>query len=202
MRRWLFRLSLVALISAGGWAITPPTFAGEPASAAARPERYAKPLQGEGLSNFYKVSDALYRGAQPDKQGMKTLEKLGIRTVVNLRSMHSDRKKLNGTNLRYMHIPINTFDIKEEHVVAFLKVMADPANHPVFLHCQHGADRTGMMTAFYRIMFQGWSREEAMQEMLEGGYGFHSIWKNIVSFLRKADLDRIRERAGLPPAKP
>jgi protein tyrosine/serine phosphatase len=189
------------MVLAGGWVLAPAAFAAETAAAASRPEGYAKPLAGDGLSNFFQVSNVLYRGAQPSAEGMKTLEKMGIRTVVNLRSMHSDRKKLKGTSLKYVHIPINTFNVKEEHVVAFLKVMADPANHPVFLHCQHGADRTGMMSAFYRIMFEGWSREDAMREMLEGGYGFHSVWKNILSFLKNADLDRIRKKAGLPPAE-
>ena len=43
--------------------------------------------------------------------------------------------------------------------------MADPAKRPVFVHCKHGADRTGTMVAFYRILFEGWSKDEAIREM-------------------------------------
>ena len=44
------------------------------------------------------------------------------------------------------------------------------------MHCQQGADRTGTMMAFYRIAVQGWPKDDAIAEMKNGGYGFHSIW--------------------------
>ena len=58
-------------------------------------------------------------------------------------------------------------------------------NHPIFVHCRHGADRTGMMSALYRIKHDGWSKQEAIDEMVHGGLGFHSIWTNLISFINK-----------------
>lgn len=169
-------------------------FAGEPAAAASRPAAWATPLKMEGLPNLNRVTDTLYRGAQPSAKGMKNLEKLGIKTVVNLRSLHSDRDELKGTSLQYVQIKFNTLHPEEEDVVRFLKLATDPKQFPVFVHCQHGADRTGMMVAFYRMVVQGWSKQEAVKEMTEGGFGFHSIWQHIIKFIDDAEIDKFSKR--------
>src|SRR5689334_9384351 len=39
----------------------------------------------EGIGNFGRISEHLYRGAQPDAEGMKSLKKLGVKLIVNLR---------------------------------------------------------------------------------------------------------------------
>lgn len=168
---------------------------------ARRPAEWAQPVSMSGLPNLHKVSDALYRGAQPEPEGFANLKAIGIKTVVNLRSAHSDADELEEAGmtgkLDYVHIKINTFRPQEEHVVRFLRVMADAERHPVFVHCKHGADRTGTMAAFYRIVFQGWSKQEALQEMTGGGYGFHSVWKNLLELIRKADIEKLKKAAGI-----
>jgi len=55
------------------------------------------------------------------------------------------------------------------------------------LHCQHGADRTGLITALYRIVYQGWSKDQALEEMLQGGFGYHAVWGNIPDYIRNID---------------
>ena len=66
------------------------------------------------------------------------------------------------------------------------------------MHCQHGADRTGAMSALYRIAVQGWSKEEAIREMVHGGFNYHEIWINRPRWIRELDIGRIRAEAGLP----
>ncbi len=163
----------------------------------ARPDKWAQPLARPGLPNLHKVNGILYRGAQPSPEGMKNLEAMGIKTVVNLRSLHSDRDELQGTKLAYEHVVFNPFHAEIEDVEKFLKIMADPARHPVFVHCKHGADRTGTMAAFYRIVFQGWSKDEALREMTEGEFGFHSVWKNMQAMIQKADIAKLKKKIGL-----
>ncbi len=162
-----------------------------------RPAKWATPLEKPGLSNLFKVSDDLYRGAQPEDRGFAELVKLGVKTVVSLRTTHSDREELDKTSMNYRHIKFSPFHPEEEDVIAFLKILADPAGRPVFVHCKHGSDRTGTMTAYYRIVFQGWTKEEAIREMTAGGYGFHSIWRNLVKFIRKSDIEKIRKASGI-----
>jgi len=159
--------------------------------------QWATKISLPGTPNFYKVSDDLYRGAQPDEEGFKQLEELGVKTVINLRSSHSDRDKLKGTNLNYEHIPMTAWHPENEDVEKFLKIATDANLTPVFVHCKRGADRTGMMCAIYRVAVQGWSKDEAIEEMTKGGYGFYSIWQNIIDYIRKLDIEKIRQQAGI-----
>ena len=76
--------------------------------------------------------------------------------------------------------------MKEEYVDEFLSIVADTNAAPVLVHCQHGADRTGTMCAMYRIIHEGWSADDAIDEMENGGYGYHSIWVNLPRFIRKS----------------
>ena len=158
---------------------------------------WAQPLDIQDLPNLHKVSDDLYRGAQPTAEGMKRLKDLGIKTVVNLRSMHSDRDELGDTKLAYEHINMTTINFKNEDAVRFLQIVTDSNCTPVFVHCKHGADRTGTMCALYRITVQGWSKDEAIEEMIQGGFGFHKIWKNLVDYIRHLDIEEIKKNVGI-----
>lgn len=150
-----------------------------------------------GLPNLHKVSDSLYRGAQPTAEGLKQLEKLGIKTVFNLRFLTSDRKKLKGTQLDYEHINTTTFSTETKNVIRFLKIATDPQRTPIFVHCHRGVDRTGVMCAAYRIVVEGWSKEEAIEEMTNGGFTSRPIKKNLLDYLRKMDVEKIQRDAGL-----
>jgi uncharacterized protein (TIGR01244 family) len=169
-------------------------------AASGRPAAWARPMPGRaGLPNLHKVSDALYRGAQPDDEGFATLKKLGIKTVVNLRTFHSDRSECRRAGLDYVHITAQAWEGEDDEVIDFLKVVTDKTRQPVFVHCQHGADRTGVMCAVYRMAVQGWSTDDAVREMTEGGYGFHSVWDNLVTYIRGLDAEELREQAGIKP---
>lgn len=165
--------------------------------AATKNVEWAKRVELPGLPNFHMVSENLYRGAQPTAEGMKELEKLGVKTIVNLRSMHSDRDEIKGTALSYEHINMTTWNVDDKDVTRFLRTVTDPSRAPVFVHCQHGADRTGTMCAIYRIAVQGWSKDEAVEEMTKGGFGYHNIWQNLPDYIRKLNVDEIKRRAGL-----
>jgi protein tyrosine/serine phosphatase len=162
-----------------------------------RPAAWAQPLEAPGLPNLHRVNDRLFRGAQPTADGMRELERMGVHTVVNLRTFHSDRDELAGTGLRYEHIHMKAWHAEEEDVVRFLKIATDPGSRPVFVHCQHGADRTGLVCAAYRIAVDGWAKDDAIREMTEGDFGYHEVWENLLAWLREMDVDRIRKEAGI-----
>ena len=161
-------------------------------------KKWAERIELPGLPNLHKVSDDLYRGAQPSAEGMRQLEKIGIKTVVNLRSSHSDRDELQGTGLAYEHIEMTAWGKPEnEDVLRFLQIVSDSNSLPVFVHCQHGADRTGTVCAVYRIAVQGWNKDEAIEEMTKGGFGFHSIWQNLPDYVRNLNVQNIKQEAGI-----
>ncbi len=170
--------------------------------AAERPATWAAKIEKGELQNFFCVSSNLYRGAQPTKEGMAALQAMGIKTVVNLRGFHSDRKKVGKLEVDREHFRFNTWHAEDEDVIGFLKVATDTNRWPIFVHCQHGSDRTGLMCAMYRMAVQGWSREEAIKEMTQGGYGFHWEWQNLLHYLRNVDIEKIRRAAGIKSPSP
>jgi protein tyrosine/serine phosphatase len=181
---------LVALLLAPGLAR-----AQTPAPPLATPRNDVK-----GLKNLARIAPGLWRSQQPTKVGFREARRLGIKTVINLRALNSDRRKLRGSGLDYVHLRVAPWNPKREQVLAFLKVATDPRYQPVLVHCQHGADRTGLMIASYRVHAQGWTKERAMQELKS--FGFHAIWNNLKTYFLGLDFDAIkRELPGFPMPK-
>lgn len=158
-----------------------------------RPDVWAQPVELDASENFFKVTDDLYRAAQPTAAAMQAYEKFGIRTVINLRGFHSDKDEMAGTNMRLVELPTHTWAADDDEYVAAVLQAIRQAEKPVLVHCQYGADRTGMVMAVYRMVEQGWNREAALDEMLNGGFGFHSVWINISDYVRNVDIDKIRQ---------
>jgi len=157
-----------------------------------RPAQWAIPIKMTGVDNLHKINDGLYRSAQPTKEGMMNLERMGIKRIINLRSFHSDSDELKGTALLNDALSVKTWHIEDEDVIRVLRILRKKENGPFLIHCQHGADRTGVMSAMYRIVVQGWSKDEAIKEMVDGGYGFHSMWSNIIQYVINVDVDMIK----------
>jgi protein tyrosine/serine phosphatase len=163
------------------------------ATTAARDSRWAVPVQAAGLPNLFRVSPDIYRSAQPEAAGMRSAEALGIRTVLSLRATNADPEPAEGTHLRLERVPTDTWNIDDQHVIAALRLI-NAAPKPILVHCRHGADRTGLAVAMYRLVFQGWSKAEAKDELINGGYGFHSLWMNIPRYIDEVDIESIRAR--------
>lgn len=183
MIKKIFPFLLIVLI------IGPLSFAAE----LNRPLEWAVPVQLPGVGNLHKIDENLYRSEQPTKRGMKNLEKIGIKTIINLRALHSDKDEIKGTKLLNKELSVKTWHIEDEDVIQVLKIIKKKENGPFLIHCQHGADRTGVMSAMYRIVEQGWSKDEAIREMVDGGYGYHSIWLNIIHYMRNVDIEKIKK---------
>jgi protein tyrosine/serine phosphatase len=128
---------------------------------------------------------------------MQNLKQMGIKTFVNLRWLHSDRRKIGQLEAEYKHIHMQAWHPEEHDVVEFLQIVTNPKRTPVLVHCQHGADRTGTTVAVYRIAVQGWSKEEAIREMTQGGFGFHQTWSNLPKWIQKLNIEKIKRQAGI-----
>lgn len=158
---------------------------------AARRAEWAVPV---GASpNLFRVTPTLFRSAQLSQDDVAELKALGIKNVVGLRAFHSDDEWLRQSGIKATRVKIYTWAVSDANIVAALKaVRAAEKEGPVLLHCWHGADRTGLVSAMYRILYQGWSKEQALDELENGGYGYHSVWKNIPAYLHAVDVEKIR----------
>ena len=167
----------------------------------ARDVNWAKPITISGLPNLNQVTPNLYRSAQPSAAGFAAGEKqLHLLTVLNLRESSSDGPLLLGTALGNQSVPMNAMHITTAEVISALKIIrAAEANGPVLVHCLHGADRTGVVIAMYRIIYQDWSKEQALDEMKNGGFNFHSIFFNIPAFIKNADILMFKQALAIAP---
>jgi protein tyrosine phosphatase len=108
-----------------------------------------------------------------------------------LRAFDDDDAFLPTTSpLRLEQIRFKTWHPEDEDVVKFLRIVTKPSLQPVLVHCQHGSDRTGTMIAVYRVIIDGWSKDNAVREMTDGGFGFHPMWQNLISYIKALDVGK------------
>ncbi|MDE2446628.1 MAG: dual specificity protein phosphatase family protein [Alphaproteobacteria bacterium] len=162
--------------------------------AVARDANWARPIILEGVTNLNQVAPNLYRSAQPTELGFKMLEqKLKIKADLNLRESQTDEAALKSTKIKTLNVPMNAAFITTASVVTALRyIKAEQEKGPVLVHCLHGADRTGVVIAMYRIIYQGWTKQQAIDELKNGGFNFHSIFFNIPNFIENADIAAIK----------
>ena len=139
------------------------------------------------IENFGRVDDAYYRGGQPHAQDYAALAAAGIKTIVNLTSddAQPDEKALaEAAGMKYFQIPMTTHQVPTPaQVAAFLGIVDDKADQPVYVHCVGGRHRTGVMTAIYRMTNDKWSAAQAFAEMKKYKFGadfLHAEFKDFV----------------------
>ena len=145
-----------------------------PVPIAQRPHHWASPIHQQ--HNFYQVSESVFRSQQPHQQLAALIAEHNIDVVLNLRPRSVAYPQL---HVQTLHVPIRTFTFSEQHIVAALQHIqaAEAQGQKILVHCYHGADRTGVVIAMYRIIMQHWAVADAVAEMHHGGYGFHQIWQ-------------------------
>jgi protein tyrosine/serine phosphatase len=120
------------------------------------------------IKNFGCINANYYRGAQPTARDYADLAELGVKTVVDLQreGVADEQRLVEAAGMKFVRIGMS--DKRRpplEQVELFLKVVNDPANQPVFVHCKGGRHRTGALTAAYRMTREGWTAERAVAEM-------------------------------------
>jgi protein tyrosine phosphatase (PTP) superfamily phosphohydrolase (DUF442 family) len=163
------------------------------AGPADRPAEWATVVDGTSVKNLYKIEDGLYRGAQPTAAGFQELAALGIKTVLDVAGGAGDDALVAKDSFKLFHVPMRAWGLRDDRVLEALRVMADPSNRPLLIHCQHGADRTGALVALYRVVVQGWTKEKAVLEMNRGGYHHSALWRNLDDYVIKADVEALRK---------
>lgn len=144
--------------------------------------------------NFHQVSPELYRSAQPDAAQMHTLEQRGIKTVLSLRQWNDDDSEAKGTRLVLRRVPINAAVINDEKVVSALREIRF-AQKPLLVHCWHGSDRTGLVVAMYRLVFENASKADALAELRKPQYGYHEqYYAGIARYISRVDVNQLQQR--------
>jgi protein tyrosine/serine phosphatase len=174
-----FALSLVTLTLSFSCAKTFAQDSRAQTSHASHPD-YAETLHLHGVSDVGKLNDFLYRGSQPNDEGLRELKQLGITMIVDLRGERkglakSERKKAKALGMRVVNIPASGWSTpKDKDLVRFLSLTQHHPREKIFVHCWLGGDRTGVYFAAYRIAIDHWIAQETLDEMHY--FHFKSFW--------------------------
>ena len=142
------------------------------------------------IENFGQVNDMYFRGAQPEGRDYADLKASGVKTIIDLTDEGGDnRPAATRAGLQFFDLPMSsTSPPSAAQVDQFLRIVNDPANLPVYVHCKGGRHRTGTLTAVYRVSHDGWSADQAYAEMLkydfDYGFGHGDQKKFVFAFAR------------------
>lgn len=147
-------------------------------------------------ANLYQIDKNFYRSEQLVKGDIEIIQNLKIASVINLRFFNrdEDEKILKNMNIALINQPLLTWHIKPKDIAQVLYTIEQQQKKgAVLIHCYHGADRTGLISGMYRIIFQNWSIADAKKEMQEGPFGYHSIWKNIDRLFTEEKVEQVKQ---------
>lgn len=138
------------------------------------------------IPNFGSVNPSYYRGAQPKGHDYADLAALGVKTIIDVHKNgpKDEARQAAEAGLQFYRIGLSESDVPTaEQVKEFLAIVNDPMKQPVFVHCAGGRHRTGALTAIYRMSINGWTADQAYEEMKKYEFlkdGNHDFLKNYV----------------------
>ena len=200
MTRFLFCTAFTVFL------MLPPQLAAQQAGANAVSKKnppLAEKIHLNGVGNTGKISDHLYRGAQPNPDGVRSLQKFGITTIIDLRGEHhdeseSEKKQAEQLGMQFLLIPGDGWSNPADGQIAeFFNVIAQRPQQTVFVHCWLGEDRTGVFVAAYRIAFDHWTAQQAIAEMHD--FHFNAIWHPSMQDYIKHFPERLATSQALAP---
>ena len=155
------------------------------------------------IKNFRPVNDWLYRGGQPEVEDIDKLAEKGFRTIIclrwNLEAIKAELEEAQKCNLNFYSFPLSYWIFPtHKQIDNFLSILDDKQKRPIYLHCKHGQDRVGMMTAIYRIAREGWTADEAYAEMKANGFRYikmHQLKWAVYAFERRFKREAKRDNA-------
>lgn len=143
----------------------------------------------DSIPNFCQVHSWLYRGGQPTQMGLTKLHQMGIKTIINLEydfweffqegqgEVKREQEWVAKANMKFEHIRMHPILApKPEEIDRVLTLIRDQNNWPIYIHCEQGVNRTGIIIGAYRVKFEGWIPQQAYKEMVRLGFHRYRFW--------------------------
>jgi protein tyrosine/serine phosphatase len=154
------------------------------------------------IKNFGRINETFYRGAEPKQSDIGDLATMGVKAVIDLQQdgQAHEQEWVENAGMKFFRVGLSDSSTPSaEKAEQFLKIVNDPANQPVFIHCHGGRHRAGAMTAIYRMTHDGWNADRAYAEMkkyqFETGFGHGALRTYVYDYGTHADQKGIVVRA-------
>ncbi len=121
--------------------------------------------------NKHRVTDRLWRTAQPAPHQIEALKREGVRTIVNLRGGHEhgswqlQKEACERLGINLVEFVIRSRGAPDRKTLLQAKDFFENIEYPAVMHCKSGADRAGFMAALYLILHEGRSVDEAQRQL-------------------------------------
>lgn len=154
------------------------------------------------LDNFGVVEEGLiYRSGQPTPHQLEDFVRAhGIRTVINAREpdapeelMAAEQRTCDALGVRMVRLPMPGDGRADfEQFDAALAVLKNPTNLPVLVHCARGSYRSGAIIAAYRVLVQGRSEKDAIDEMAKyrAHMDRHALTRHLHEYLESREAGK------------
>jgi protein tyrosine phosphatase (PTP) superfamily phosphohydrolase (DUF442 family) len=169
---------------------------GEPADEA-RAASLSKPKDNSAevkttLPLFHRLNESYTRGSEPRHGGIETLIRLGVKAIIDLRSIYDYKDDIKQAaeqmGLNYHWLPMSVWNAPtDEQAKDFMRIVSDKSKGPFYVFCADGLNRTGEMSAIYRIASDGWTVEQSLKEMDELGFNpyYYTLRSYVWDYARK-----------------
>lgn len=126
------------------------------------------------ILNFHTLDEGkAYRSPQLSGEALNwVIDRYGIKTVVNLRGHNPDKEwyqeeaaVCRDRNVALVDLSLSSQSLPEPRLLRSIVETLETAERPMLIHCQSGSDRSGMVSALYRIEVLGQDNEAAMREL-------------------------------------
>ena len=196
MKRYLYAFAALVVVLIGSVVVRHYVQAPEPelplaslSSAEQRPAQWAQSV--DASYQLYKMDELLYRSALPRENDVQWLQQENVKTVI-IFYQKPDSTWLQDDSIEQVQIPLRTDRIDDVDVLRVLRSIANAQQKgAVLMHCKHGQNRTGLIAAMYRMVFESWSKADAMAEMQQG-YGGEQRMAGATRYLENVDVAAIK----------
>ena len=111
----------------------------------------------------------VYRSAQPGDSLEDTIRRNQLGTVVNLRGgsaadefYRHEVETVQRLGVEFYDLPISATRRPTRRELMLALSVLDRCQYPILIHCKWGSDRTGLLSALYRLVILGESPESAL----------------------------------------